>query len=197
MKFVDVEKRKSPMKMNLIALVFVVIAITGVFMTVNQPKKAEKERTERLQEIAADTTIKNIDVTYKPSDPGKFSKEKSMARTSQYTQSFYKTMITVTILFVLFFLVVYILKKRTNLNLSAGDNIKIIERKYLGQKQSLITVQVENEKLLLGVTDHSINLIKILGNSTGETEDKNDSIEDEADSFPKILGKLRNTTNEN
>lgn len=196
MKFIDVEKRNSPMKLNLIALVFVIIAIAGVFLSVGDKK--DVKRIEKLQEIAADTTIKNIDVTYKPSDPGKFQKQKSMAGTSQYMQSFYRTMITVSILFVLFFLVVYLMKKKEKPGSGNGD-IKIVDRKYLGQKQYLLTVMIENEKLLLGVTDHSINLIKKLGNTSDIAEETiRDSVaDDDKDSFPKILGKLRRNTNEN
>ncbi len=106
-------------------------------------------------------------------------------------------MITVTALFVLFMLVIYLLKKKKNMKVGSGDKIKVLDRKYLGQKQYLATVIVENEKLLLGVTDQSINLIKTLeysSNGEQKSEEKNDDINET--SFPKILGKLRNNSNE-
>ncbi len=40
----------------------------------------------------------------------------------------------------------------------AGD-IKVTKRRYLTPKQSIAIVEVRNKELLVGITDHSINLI--------------------------------------
>lgn len=200
MKFFDINRRDNPNKLNLVALFFVIIAIAGVFLSVRDVKETpqKKDRVEALKKIASDTTIKNIDVRYKTADPGKFSKDENLPGTSQYTQKFYQTMITVSVLFILFFIVVYLLKKKNKISFKGGENIKIIDRKYLGQKQYLTTVIVEHEKLLLGVTEHSINLIKNLGNIENPTQEepKSSETEDET-SFPKVLGKLNRNTHEN
>lgn len=200
MKFVDLNKRNNPTKLNIIALLFVIIAISGVFLSVNNNQKDadKKGKVEELKKIASDTTIKNIDVTYKTADPGEFSDTVKLSQTSEYTKKFYQTMITVTILFVVFLLVVYLLKKKNNLNFGANDNIKVLDKKYLGQKQYLVTVVIENQRLLLGVTDHSINLIKTLDEIDQKSEKQNDNdIQEDENSFPKILGKLRKNSNEN
>lgn len=200
MKFLDRNKKNNPTKMNVIALFFAIIAIAGVFLSVrdfNEPEN-KQEQVEKLKEIAQDTTIKNINIKYKESDPGEFSGESNLPSTSGYTKKFFQSMLTVLALLFVLLLVVYIFKKKNNLNSGNSTNIKIIDRKYLGQKQYLATVIVENEKLLLGITDQSINLIKTLEKtSEDDMPEKNKKSSDQpADAFPKILGKIRKTDNE-
>ncbi|MFP4547696.1 MAG: flagellar biosynthetic protein FliO [Fidelibacterota bacterium] len=193
MKFIDRNKKNHPAKMNMIALFFAIIAIAGVFLSVrdmNQPED-KKEQVEKLKAIAQDTTIKNINIEYKESDSGKFSNESKLPSTTGYTKKFFQSMLTVLALLFLILIVVYIFKKKNNLNFNNATNIKIIDRKYLGQKQYLATVLVDDEKLLLGITDHSINLIKTLDTDV-ENEDVNKNFsEPQSETFPKILGKIR------
>ncbi len=184
--------------MNMIALFFAIIAIAGVFLSIrdiNQPED-KKEQVEKLKAIAQDTTIKNINIQYKESDSGKFSNESKLPSTTGYTKKFFQSTLTVLALLFLILIVVYIYKKKNNLNFNNSANIKIINRKYLGQKQYLATVLVDDEKLLLGITDHNINLIKTLDTDI-ENEDLNEnSSEPQSETFPKILGKIRKTENE-
>lgn len=107
-------------------------------------------------------------------------------------------MLTVLALLFLLLLIVYIFKKKNNLNFGNSANIRILDRKYLGQKQYLATIIVDNKKLLLGITDHSINLIKTLeyDNMQDSTSAKEKTSEQKNESFPKILGKIRKTDHE-
>ena len=200
MKFLDISKATNTGKMNIIALLFVLIAIAGVFLTLD-PGKAErdkKEKVEKLKEIAADTSIKNITVEYKESDPGEFQQVSNLSKISGYTGKFFQSMLTVVVLLMIFAIVMYLLKKKQKLNFGSTNNIKIIDRKYLGQKQYLVTVIVDDEKLLLGVTDQSINMIKKLSYDSKFEQQKEAVTEKETtETFPKILGKIRNKKNEN
>ncbi len=55
----------------------------------------------------------------------------------------------------------YLRKRRTTPALRAGD-IKIISQTFLGPKRSVAVLRVAGESVLVGVTDHNINLIKTL-----------------------------------
>ena len=199
MKFVDMNKATKPRTMNIIALLFAIVMIAGIFLTIDPGKtnSEKQENVEKLKEIAADTTIKNIKVEYKEADPGEFSKSKNLPRISNYNSRFYQSMLTVVILLMFFILVMYLLKKRQKMNFGSTSNIKIIDRKYLGQKQFLATVVVDDEKLLLGVTDQSINLIKKLNYDPElEKQKQDENSKGSSETFPKILGKIRINKNE-
>lgn len=67
------------------------------------------------------------------------------------------------ILFFGLILLGWILRKGVNGSLrSEMKNIKILAKKNLGGKKDLMIVRVAGESILLGVTDHNINLIKPL-----------------------------------
>lgn len=73
--------------------------------------------------------------------------------------------------FVLFFSIlgtlltgIWIFIKRINhKNISRNQNeIKVLAQHYLGPKKSVAVIRVAGESLLIGVTDHNVNLIKSL-----------------------------------
>ncbi|MCG8532645.1 MAG: flagellar biosynthetic protein FliO [Desulfovibrionales bacterium] len=70
-----------------------------------------------------------------------------------------------------------------------GDelNLTVEERFHLAPKKQLVVVRFLNKRLLLGVTDHQINLLS-------ETEAEDDSSHSsDAKEFKKLMGQLRNT----
>ncbi len=55
------------------------------------------------------------------------------------------------------------IKKFNHKNISRNQNeIKILAQHYLGPKRSVAVIRVAGESLLIGVTDHNVNLIKAL-----------------------------------
>ena len=57
----------------------------------------------------------------------------------------------------------FIYLRRLNLKgVSKASQIKILTQHYLGPKKSIAVVRVAGESLLIGVTDHQINLLKTL-----------------------------------
>ncbi|SIN88691.1 flagellar protein FliO/FliZ [Halodesulfovibrio marinisediminis DSM 17456] len=68
-----------------------------------------------------------------------------------------------------------------------GDQItlNVEERFHLGPKKQLVVVRFLNKRLLLGVTDHQINLLSET-EAEDDTSDSSDSKE-----FKKIMGQLR------
>jgi len=200
MKFVDLSKASKPAKMNLIALIFVLITISGVFLTLDpgRGQREKQEKVEKLKAIAADTTIKNINVEYKESDPGEFAQPNDLPKISTYTGKFFQSMITVVILLMILVIIMYLLKKKQKLNFGSNNTIRIIDKKYLGQKQYLATVIVDDEKLLLGVTDQQINLIKKMDYDPKlESQNDKENSKEENNTFPKILGKIKFNQHEN
>ena len=64
------------------------------------------------------------------------------------------------------------LSKRFNFTAPGGhNNMRLISAMSVGQKEKIVLVEVEGEKLLLGVTPHQINALKELG-KTGQTEEE-------------------------
>lgn len=61
--------------------------------------------------------------------------------------------------------------------------IKVLQQHYLGPKKSLAIVRVAGESILIGVTDHSISMIKSLSLLDDEVP------EEAPKSFEKVLGK--------
>ncbi len=72
--------------------------------------------------------------------------------------------------------------------------IKVISRQYIGPKQSLLIVHVDGKKLVIGMTEHSINLIKDLGEAEEEGEGE-PAPPLNASTFSSILKRLRGEDN--
>lgn len=84
--------------------------------------------------------------------------------------------------------------KRLNLNgMSMGQAIKVQSMMSLGAKEKLVIVEVEGEKLLLGVTPHNITVLKTL-DATDQTDhesvaDNNSIFSSESNSFAQQIKK--------
>ena len=70
-----------------------------------------------------------------------------------------------------------------------GDdmNLTVEERFHLAPKKQLVVVRFLNKRLLLGVTDHQINLL-----SETEADEDDSSHSSDSKEFKNIMGKLRN-----
>ena len=186
-KRIKSEKTKS----YLIALIFVIIAIIGVWLTFRDPSQSESApKKEKSGVYKEDTLSQKNQVTGFKSDSTKFSNYSK--RADNNSGGIIKTVI-ITILFIIFIIIgMMIFKNKFSSGKTFGMDLDILGKKYFGQKQFLLMVRVENRKLLLGVTDDSINLIK----DFGEIEDKEKSQgsprpkEQESGTFPKILKQI-------
>lgn len=84
--------------------------------------------------------------------------------------------------------------KRLNLNgMSMGQAIKVQSMMSLGTKEKLVVVEVEGEKLLLGVTPHNITVLKAL-DATDQTDpesvaDNKSMFSSESNSFAQQIKK--------
>ena len=77
----------------------------------------------------------------------------------------------------------------------SSSQIKILAKTHIGSKQILLIIRIEGRKLLLGVTDHSINLISDLGESN-ESEDEQLNTVQEYPNFASFLKQFRKGKNE-
>jgi flagellar biogenesis protein FliO len=178
-------------KSYLIALVFIIIAIIGVWLTFREPSQSESPKQEEKSGVyKEDTLSQKKQVTGFKSDSANFSNYSK--RTDSYSGGILKTVI-ITVLFIIFIVIgMMIFKKKFSSGKTFGMDLDILGKKYFGQKQFLLMVRVENRKLLLGITDDSINLIKDFGEIDdderiqGNPEPK----EQESNPFPKILKQI-------
>lgn len=84
-----------------------------------------------------------------------------------------------------------LLRKLKTKNISRNRNeIKVLAQHYLGPKKSIAVIRVAGESILIGVSDHNINLIKTLALLDDELP------EVKVDSFSKELSS-RSENNEN
>lgn len=61
------------------------------------------------------------------------------------------------------------LSKRFNLNMPGGNtNMKMLSAMSVGQKEKIMLVEVDGEKMLLGVTPHQINVLKAFDSNVSE-----------------------------
>ncbi|MCB9481287.1 MAG: flagellar biosynthetic protein FliO [Desulfobacteraceae bacterium] len=81
----------------------------------------------------------------------------------------------------------YFVKKFISSNFSMGEKskIRIVSSFYLGSREKLLIIDVEGERLLLGVTRENISLIKKLGRA-GDVVEQKDEIRPE---FSQIFKK--------
>jgi len=135
----------------------------------------------------ADTAIQDFQIDSTRTDS-------SYVKTSQRGElnDYFFRVIWVTILILgLIILGFYIYKKTVGSQATTSKNqIRVFSRFNLGPKQSLMIVHVENQKLVIGVTEHSINLIKDMGPYEAEDEE----FENQphlSNNFAAILQRLR------
>lgn len=85
----------------------------------------------------------------------------------------------------------YIYKRRFGKQMvSAKSRIKVIARHNLGARQALLMIVVENQKFLISLTEHSINLIKDMGTASAD-DMKEDLPSSFPDNFATVLQRLR------
>ena len=68
------------------------------------------------------------------------------------------------VVIIMFFAFVWIMKRMSGLTPRGGENMKVSGGLSLGQRERLVIVEVDNQRLLLGVTAQSIQLIRELSN---------------------------------
>ncbi|MDY0361797.1 MAG: flagellar biosynthetic protein FliO [Desulforegulaceae bacterium] len=83
----------------------------------------------------------------------------------------------------------YFVKKFMAKNFSMGESakIKLLSSFYLGSREKLVIVDVEGEKLLIGVTKENISLISKLGKNDESAKTKEESQSDFSEIFKKNL----------
>ncbi len=69
--------------------------------------------------------------------------------------------------------------------LGTASNIEILGKHYINSKQHLLLIKVEDRKLMLGVSDSSINYITELSNKTEDKKTKKNK-----NQFKDVLNKL-------
>ncbi|MBO8130542.1 MAG: flagellar biosynthetic protein FliO [Candidatus Marinimicrobia bacterium] len=126
----------------LLAAIFFAIALIGILMMVNNPSY------ENLSQKTIEDTIKVSEESIVGNQAGK--------EINFYT-FILKTMLITGIIIILILIIARFIKIKGFKNSTFGQNIKIIGRKYLSPKQYLLIIDVYGKKILLGVTEHSIN----------------------------------------
>jgi len=121
-----------------LALLFMVIAVLGIVMTMNRTS----HRSSLAMSDSAYVTSENAE------SPRSFG---------SYVV---RTIVVTGMIIIILLLAMKYYKKRNVIDGAGRYHFEILGKRHLSPKQYLVMVRVEESKLLLGVTDHSINLIK-------------------------------------
>jgi flagellar protein FliO/FliZ len=92
---------------------------------------------------------------------------------------FYNVFLMTTLLLLLLISGAYVYKRLGGRGKFIGSSkIRVLSRHHLGPKQSIVITAVENKKYILGVTEHSINVIADLGEiSDSEASEEEDKVQ--------------------
>ena len=150
--------KKDRIRSYFVALLFLVVAAIGIWMAFSRDSEPQSQgQVQKPKSGYADTVT-----TQGQSAPSRKDTTLIKYRQSshEYTGGIIKT-IVISALFIIFLIAGIILfRKKFKSSRAFGMDMEILGKKYFGQKQFLIMVKIEGRKLLLGVTDNSINLIK-------------------------------------
>lgn len=141
------------------ALLFSLILIMGMIWLFNDPPG---DSFDKQKEVVSTEKINHKDTS------------------PTYGWYFFK-MILITSSFVIFIILGLKFYKKKYIQFGNRPGMTVLKKHYLSTKQYLMEIEIENEKLLIGVTDHNITLLK---------EYKNHDTEPVADSsFGTVLKK--------
>ncbi|MCF7886416.1 MAG: flagellar biosynthetic protein FliO [Candidatus Marinimicrobia bacterium] len=185
------QNKSDRIKSYIVALIFIFIAVIGIWLTFSGSSHNKPEKTEQQAKITT------TDSTSKPSQPDQFNGDSTSftgynRKSNNSSGKIIKT-IVIAVLFLVFLTIgLIIFKRKFNTSKISGMDMEVLGKRHFGQKQFIIMTRVENKKLLLGVTDHSINLIKDFGEIEEGNEDYHspDSEGKSESSFPKIIKQI-------
>ncbi len=121
-----------------LALLFLAIAILGIAMTTHRS-------SQRPSLAAPDSSFVLQNNTESP---------------KSFSSLVVRTVVVTGVLIVIFLMAIKYYKKRITPDSSGRFHFEVLGKRYLSPKQYLVMVRVDESRLLLGVTDHSINLLK-------------------------------------
>ncbi|HMA62874.1 MAG TPA: flagellar biosynthetic protein FliO [bacterium] len=150
--------KKDRIRSYFVALLFLVVAAIGIWMAFSKNSEPQSEgQVQKAQSSYADTVSAQEQTTPSRKDTSLIKYRQS---SDEYSGGIIKT-IVISALFIIFLIAGIILfRKKFKSSRAFGMDMEILGKKYFGQKQFLIMVKIEGKKLLLGVTDQSIHLIK-------------------------------------
>lgn len=128
----------------LVASVFAVIAVMGFLMIYNSPSAAEETSAPASVSLQYQQTPADYSV--------------SRQRSSSYVYMLKFITVTALVLVSLFVAAKFI-RGKTGSQSHGGLRMNILGRQYIGPRNSIMMIQLENRRFLLGVTDQSVNLI--------------------------------------
>ncbi len=186
--------KSQRIKSYFVAILFTFVAVIGVLMTLSKTG-------DNVQNSATQDTVQRIGKDSAVTDSSQAAlnrdfdqKGKNGGLEKDYSSSITRT-IMISVLFILVITIGLILfKKKFHSAKTFGLDMDIIGKRYFGQKHYLMMVRIEDRKLLLGVTDHAINLIKEFEISAAEKEalqHEQPANPDDSDKFSKVLKRIK------
>lgn len=133
------------------------IAVVGVIL---QSRSIESKANEARQETTTSSTGDKPEqelrqLIEKPERQADYPREQNLVST------LWKVIIYVLLILAAIIIGARVLRRYggEKLKQTSSPDIRILGRRYISPKQSLVMVRVRNKELLLGITDHSIRLI--------------------------------------
>lgn len=174
--------KKMRFKILLPVLMFVALQFVFVGTIRAESKKINEKSTDIQIQEQAPASVKTV-----PNENEillfKDKTDKAAAQKSSASQMFMSILVVMTLVGASFVLIrKYAYKNKTT---KSQPKIKVLTQHHLGPKKSLAIIHVAGESILIGITDHNVNLIKSLSLIDDEvpqdlTQNFDRSIEEEA-----------------
>ena len=203
------KENTGSIKGKLVALVFFLIAIGGLILFINSfSSEKETESDNKSAQTAVDSNkIKKEDSsrfygkfedysidsesTNKAKLKNKNKKLRPKQERSNYSSFVWKTVIIIVVLLIVLIVYIYYRKNYTKAG-NASNQINIIGKSYIGKNQYLLIVECGGTKMLLGVTEHNINLLKEFDKDETDIEiESQETKNNDQGGFGNILNNLK------
>lgn len=162
---------ESGKKSYLIALIFILIAVMGLMTMLSSIQgisKSDKVERHILEKQKVESSQK-----------------------SSYTGFVLRIVLITVALIILTFLGAKWYRNRSRSDISDKMRMDIIGRRYIDSKHSLLMVRVNGRKILLGITDNSINRIAEYEENNTDENFAQAEITQMSDQSPKILKRFK------
>lgn len=154
------------------ALIFAMITVIGFIMALNYQPQMVKPKT--TPNVAADSLYQ------------------SSAHESTFSDALLNvTLVTIAILAIILIGARYYRRYQQQGSMQGSPRMKVLARHSVGTHQHILYMRVDNRKLLIGVTEHAVNLLSDLGEIDDQEESDRDIPPTDRKNFRRIVDRLK------
>ena len=142
----------------ILIMVMVLVAIIGISL---QQRSIGSQSQKPPPEAVSETPAFERRVSEPQSTTTESAQETDFSVGNDLTLTLWKVIVYVVLIIAVILIGARILKRYggDRLKQTSSPDIRILGRRYISPKQSIVMVKVRHKELLLGITDHSIRLL--------------------------------------